>query len=66
MLAKEELGLLEKELKNIYRQIAEGKFVLTDGVEDIHSQVELMLTEKLGDFGKRDTQRPQPQRPGAA
>lgn len=53
LLAKEELGLLEKELKNIYRQIAEGKFVLTDGVEDIHSQVELMLTEKLGDFGKR-------------
>ena len=53
LLAKEELGLLEKELKNIYRQIAEGKFTLTDGVEDIHSQIELMLTEKLGDFGKR-------------
>ncbi|HNU87100.1 MAG TPA: argininosuccinate lyase [Ferruginibacter sp.] len=53
LLAKEELGLLEKELKNIYRQIAEEKFVLTDGVEDIHSQIELMLTEKLGDFGKR-------------
>ncbi len=53
LLAKEELSLLEKELKNIYRQIAEGKFALTDGVEDIHSQVELMLTAKLGDFGKR-------------
>ncbi len=53
LLNKEELGLLEKELKDIYKQIAEGKFALADGVEDIHSQVELMLTQKLGDTGKK-------------
>lgn len=53
LLNKEELGLLEKELKDIYKQISEGKFALADGVEDVHSQIELILTEKLGDFGKR-------------
>lgn len=53
LLAKEELSLLEKELKEIYKQITEGKFSLAEGVEDVHSQIEMMLTEKLGDFGKR-------------
>ncbi len=53
LLTKDELALLEKELKEIYRQIAEGKFSLDEGVEDIHSQVELMLTQKLGDIGKK-------------
>ena len=53
LLSKEELSLLEVELKNIYQQISKGNFVLNEGVEDIHSQVELMLTEKLGDIGKK-------------
>ncbi len=53
LLTREELNVLQVELKNIYKQIAEGGFVLEDGVEDIHSQVELMLTEKLGDTGKK-------------
>ncbi len=53
LLNKEELSLLEKELKEIYRQIEAGGFSLNEGVEDVHSQVEFMLTEKLGDFGKR-------------
>ncbi|MBL0182050.1 MAG: argininosuccinate lyase [Chitinophagaceae bacterium] len=53
LLNKEELGLLEKELKDIHKQIVEGKFALGEGVEDVHSQIEMMLTEKLGDFGKR-------------
>src|ERR1700712_1771034 len=52
LLTKDELVLLEAELKNIYHQIAKGNFKLDDGVEDIHSQVELMLTQKLGDVGK--------------
>src|ERR1700712_2836485 len=52
LLTKEELTLLEAELKNIYSLIQQGNFKLDDGVEDIHSQVELMLTEKLGDTGK--------------
>jgi len=53
LLSKEELTVLEIELKNIYNQIQKGGFKLNEGVEDIHSQVELMLTEKLGDVGKK-------------
>ncbi len=53
LLTKDELVLLEAALKEIYHQIAKGNFTLEEGVEDIHSQVELMLTEKLGDVGKK-------------
>ena len=59
LLSKEELQLLTDELKNIYDLIitplGDGgtNFKLDDGVEDIHSQVELMLTQKLGDVGKK-------------
>ncbi|MEP7238883.1 MAG: argininosuccinate lyase [Ferruginibacter sp.] len=53
LLSKEELSELEIELKNIYQQIQKGGFKLNEGVEDIHSQIELMLTQKLGDVGKK-------------
>ncbi len=53
LLTKEELSLLNKELKNIYNQIVSRDFIIEDGVEDIHSQVELLLTRKLGDVGKK-------------
>ena len=53
LLSKEELVVLEVALKEIYQQIAKGNFTLDEGVEDIHSQVELMLTQKLGDIGKK-------------
>ena len=53
LLSKVELQLLERELKEIYNQIDAGNFKLDDGVEDIHSQIELMLTQKLGDVGKK-------------
>jgi argininosuccinate lyase len=53
LLTKEELDVLKVELKNIYQQIQSGSFSLQDNVEDIHSQVELLLTEKLGDIGKK-------------
>ena len=53
LLTKEELVLLEVQLKEIYIDIGEKKFKLDEGVEDIHSQVELILTEKLGDTGKK-------------
>jgi argininosuccinate lyase len=53
LLTKEDLTVLHAELKNIYRQIEEGNFQLQDDVEDIHSQVELLLTQKLGDTGKK-------------
>ncbi len=53
LLSSDELARLEVELKNIYQLIQKGNFKLDDGVEDIHSQVELMLTLKLGDVGKK-------------
>ena len=53
LLTSEELTLLSKELKAIYKQIASGNFTIEAGVEDIHSQVELLLTRKLGDAGKK-------------
>lgn len=53
LLTQEELGMLQQELKVIYREMQEGKFVLEDGVEDIHSQVELLLTRRLGESGKK-------------
>ena len=53
LLTKNELSQLQKELKNIYQQIEKGEFKLQDDVEDIHSQVELLLTQKLGDVGKK-------------
>lgn len=53
LLSKDELNLLLKELKAIYQIAQDGKFVIEDGIEDVHSQVELMLTRKLGDIGKK-------------
>lgn len=53
LLEKNELRLLLAELKNIYKICEDGKFVIEDDVEDVHSQVELMLTRRLGDMGKK-------------
>ena len=53
LIGKDELPLLLAELKNIYQICERGEFVIEDGVEDVHSQVELMLTRKLGDMGKK-------------
>lgn len=53
LLTDEELNELQKALKEIYKDITEGNFSLEEGVEDIHSQVEFILTQKLGDAGKK-------------
>ena len=53
LLQSGELKPLLAELKEIYKLADEGKFVIEDGVEDVHSQVEQMLTAKLGDTGKK-------------
>lgn len=53
LLEKEELSALLAELKNIYKIAESSNFVIEDGIEDVHSQVELMLTRKLGDIGKK-------------
>ena len=53
LLEADELRQLLTELKNIYATCERGEFVIEDGVEDVHSQVELMLTRQLGDMGKK-------------
>ena len=53
LLGKDELPVLLNELRNIYDLTQRGEFVIEDGIEDVHSQVELMLTRKLGDIGKK-------------
>lgn len=53
LIADEELPLLLAELKQIYQRAATGDFVIEDDIEDVHSQVELMLTRRLGDVGKK-------------
>ena len=53
LLEKQELELLLTELKSIYEIAVSGSFEIEEGVEDVHSQVELMLTRKLGDVGKK-------------
>lgn len=53
LLAKDEEQILQKELDNILGQIEAGNFVMEDEAEDIHSQIEILLTRKLGDIGKK-------------
>ena len=53
LLTEDELKVLLKELKAIYQQAEKGEFVIEEGVEDVHSQVEMLLTSKLGDIGKK-------------
>lgn len=53
LLTGDDLRQLQAALKDIYRQVERSEFKLQDNVEDIHSQVELLLTQKLGDTGKK-------------
>jgi argininosuccinate lyase len=53
LLTTEENEILQKGLKEIYQEIETGKFVIEPGVEDVHSQVEFLLTERYGDVGKK-------------
>ena len=52
-MTKEELNVLLAELRNIYAVADRGEFIIEEGIEDVHSQVELMLTRRLGDMGKK-------------
>ena len=53
LLSAEELVILRKELSAIYKTIQEGGFTIEPGVEDVHSQVEYLLTQRLGETGKK-------------
>ena len=53
LLKSDELKILSIELRSIYKEIEAGKFTIEAGVEDIHSQIELTLTKRLGEVGKK-------------
>jgi len=53
LIAEEEFSALQSELKHIYEDIQNGKFCLDEDIEDIHSQIEIMLTHKLGEVGQK-------------
>jgi argininosuccinate lyase len=53
ILKNEEWQILSTSLKEIYAQIHRGEFIIEEGIEDVHSQIELMLTNKHGDIGKK-------------
>lgn len=53
LMDQSDLNLVQKELKSIYKDIQAGNFSIGEGVEDVHSQVELLLTQRIGDAGKK-------------
>lgn len=53
LMTKQELELVQAELKNIFREIEQGNFTIEQGVEDVHSQVEMALTQRIGEAGKK-------------
>ncbi len=53
LLQRNELEILSKELKKIHQEIVSGNFKIESGVEDIHSQIEMELTKRLGEVGKK-------------
>ena len=53
LLTRDELDILLREMKQIYSDALKGRFVIEEGIEDVHSQVELILTRRLGDIGKK-------------
>ncbi|MGM1428007.1 argininosuccinate lyase [Sphingobacterium lactis] len=53
LMTDADLRAVQQELKNIYQEILSGSFQIEDSVEDVHSQVEMMLTERIGEAGKK-------------
>ena len=53
LMQEADLNLVQRELKKIYKDIQTGNFAISEGVEDVHSQVELLLTQRIGDAGKK-------------
>ncbi len=53
LLSKEELAQIQEELKSIFKEVEKGNFKIDDDVEDVHSQIEFLLTQRIGDAGKK-------------
>ena len=52
LMSSEDLESVQRELKQIFAEVEQGNFTIEDGVEDVHSQVEFLLTERIGQAGK--------------
>ncbi len=53
LMSAEDLAAVQRELKNIYQEVLDAEFQIEDSVEDVHSQVEMMLTQRIGEAGKK-------------
>ncbi len=53
LMSADDLALVQRELKAIYKDIENENFTIEPGVEDVHSQVEMLLTQRIGDAGKK-------------
>lgn len=53
LMTASDLAVVQAELKHIYKEIEKGDFAIEDSVEDVHSQVEMLLTKRIGDAGKK-------------
>lgn len=53
LMNADDLEAVQTELKSIYKEILQGNFKIQEGVEDVHSQVELLLTKRIGEAGKK-------------
>jgi argininosuccinate lyase len=53
LMSADDLELVQRALKNIYADVEAGNFTIEPGVEDVHSQVEMLLTQRIGDAGKK-------------
>jgi argininosuccinate lyase len=53
LMSSDDLALVQHELKSIYKDIEKGNFTIEPGVEDVHSQVEMLLIQRIGDAGKK-------------
>src|SRR5690606_9611114 len=53
LLSSDELSQIQTELKAIFKEIEEGNFKISDDVEDVHSQIEFLLTQRIGEAGKK-------------
>ena len=53
LMSSEDLESVQRELKQIFAEVEQGDFTIEDGVEDVHSQVEFLLTERIGQAGKK-------------
>lgn len=53
LMTDADLDVVQKELKNIYKDIQAGNFQIESSVEDVHSQVEMLLTQRIGEAGKK-------------